>query len=186
VSPDSFADGTALCQTIPGATAMQAAAYVGLRARGTMGALASFVGFGLPAFVLMTILSVAYGFSRDLQPVAAAFRGLHVIVVALVANAVVTFGRSTIKNWRDAILACGAGAFLFERGSPILAILASAAVGMIPYHGVDLPIRSLHATEQSRGRRAALLVICGLYSRVEPCWPFSLWRTADCLTWPHS
>jgi chromate transporter len=42
VSPDSFADGTALCQTIPGATAMQAAAYVGLLARCAMGALATF------------------------------------------------------------------------------------------------------------------------------------------------
>jgi chromate transporter len=159
VTPDSFADGTALCQTIPGATAMQAAAYVGLRARGPMGALATFVGFGLPAFVLMTILSVLYAVSRDLHPVESAFRGLHVIVVALVANAVVNFGRSTIKNWRDAILACGAAAFLFEKGSPILAILASAGVGMILYHGVNLPVRSLHADTQPGGGRVVRPVI---------------------------
>ncbi len=159
VTPDSFADGTALCQTIPGATAMQAAAYVGLRARGPMGALATFLGFGLPAFVLMTILSVVYAVSRDLQPVESAFRGLHVIVVALVANAVVTFGRSTIKNWRDAILACGAAAFLFGQGSPILAILASAGVGMILYHGVNLPIRSLHVNGPPEGRHALRSVI---------------------------
>ncbi len=159
VSPDSFADGTALCQTIPGATAMQAAAYVGLRARGALGALAAFMGFGLPAFLLMAILSVLYTVSRDLQPVASAFRGLHVIVVALVANAVMTFGRNTIKNWRDAILACGAGAFLFWRGSPIVAILASAGVGMILYYGVNLPIRSLHADSQPGGRRAIWPVI---------------------------
>ena len=31
-------DGIALCQTIPGATAMQMTAYVGLRARGVAGA----------------------------------------------------------------------------------------------------------------------------------------------------
>ena len=159
VSPDSFADGTALCQSIPGATAMQAAAHVGLRARGTVGALASFVGFGLPAFLLMTTLSVLYTVSRDLQPVESAFRGLHVIVVALVANAVMTFGRSTIKNWRDAILAFGACSFLFGGGSPILAILASAGVGMVLYHGVNLPIRSLHADGQPDGRRAVRPVI---------------------------
>ena len=162
VSPESFADGTALCQTIPGATAMQVAAYVGLRARGAVGALAAFVGFGLPAFLLMTILSVLYTVSRDLQPVESAFRGLHVIVVALVANAMVNFGRSTIKNWRDAILACGAGAFLFGRGSPILAILASAGVGMILYHGVNLAIRSLQADVQPGGRRAVFQVISAI------------------------
>jgi chromate transporter len=159
VSPESFADGTALCQTIPGATAMQVAAYVGLRARGAMGALATFPGFGLPPFLLMTILSVLYTVSRDLQPVESAFRGLHVIVVALVANAVVNFGRSTIKNRRDEALALGAAAFLFGRGSPILAMLASAGVGMILYHGVNLPIRSLHADGQPGGLRAVRPVL---------------------------
>ena len=44
-------DGVALCQTIPGATAMQMSAYVGLRARGVAGAAASFIGFGFPAFL---------------------------------------------------------------------------------------------------------------------------------------
>lgn len=159
VSPESFADGTALCQTIPGATAMQAAAYVGLRARGPIGALATFVGFGLPAFLLMAILSVLYAVSRDLKPVDSAFLGLHLIVVALVANAVVNFGRSTIKNWRDAILAVGAGAFLFGKGNPIVAILASAGVGMILYHGVNLPIRALHAEAQPGGGSAIRPVI---------------------------
>lgn len=158
LSEESFRDGTALCQSIPGATAMQVAAYVGLRVRGAAGALATFVGFGLPAFVLMVVLSGVYDVSRDLQPVAAAFRGLHVIVVALVANAVVTFGRSSLKNWRDAILACGAATFLFFRGSPILAIVASAVVGVLLYRGRDLPIRPVSSTSRS-GRRMVRLVL---------------------------
>ncbi len=161
-SSDDFADGTALCQTIPGATAMQVAAYVGLRARGAAGALTSFMGFGLPAFVLMTILSILYSISRDLQPVASAFHGLHVIVVALVANAVVTFGRGTIKNWRDAILAFGAGAFLFGRGSPILAILLSAGVGTALYHGINLPIRTLHSNAQTGKQHAVRWVLSAM------------------------
>lgn len=153
LSEEAFADGTALCQSIPGATAMQVAAYVGLRARGAVGALATFVGFGLPAFVLMVVLSGVYQMSRDLQPVASAFRGLHVIVVALVANAVVTFGRRSIKNWRDAILACGAAVFLVFRGSPILAIVASAAVGALLYRGTVLTRKSVSATGAPRGGR---------------------------------
>ncbi len=159
LSEESFADGTALCQSIPGATAMQTAAYVGLRARGVRGALATFVGFGLPAFVLMVVLSGVYAVSRDLQPVASAFRGLHVIVVALMANAVVTFGRSSIKNWRDAILACGAATCLFFRGSPILAIVASAAVGALLYRGANLPIKPVSIAGQPGGRRMVRLVL---------------------------
>lgn len=162
LSEEAFADGTALCQSIPGATAMQVAAYVGLRARGPAGALATFAGFGLPAFVLMVALSAVYEAGRGLPPVASAFRGLHVIVVALVANAVATFGRSSIKSWRDVILACGAAAFLIFRGSPILAIVASAAVGAVLYRGAVLPNRHLDAPGGSGGRRNVRLVMAAM------------------------
>ncbi|MFZ0959439.1 MAG: chromate efflux transporter [Terriglobia bacterium] len=159
LSPESFADGTAMCQSIPGATAMQAAAYVGLRTRGITGALAAFVGFGLPAFVLMVALSSVYNVSRNLHPVAAGFRGLQVIVVALVANAVVAFGRSSIKNWRDLVLACGAATFLMLRGSPILAIVGSAAVSAVLYVGASLPVRPVHHVGESGGRRIVRWVL---------------------------
>src|SRR4030042_3161437 len=53
----SFRDGVAFCQVVPGATAMQSAAYVGLRVRGVSGAAVSFIGFGLPAFLGVTALS---------------------------------------------------------------------------------------------------------------------------------
>ena len=90
---DSFDDGVALCQAIPGATAMQTAAYVGLRVRGVAGAAVSFVGFGLPAFALMMVLSALYARTQDLPAVVSAFSGLRAIIVALVANATVSFGR---------------------------------------------------------------------------------------------
>ncbi len=47
---ENFQQGVALAQAIPGATAMQVAAYVGLKTRGILGGVASFTGFGLPAF----------------------------------------------------------------------------------------------------------------------------------------
>ena len=50
---ETFNDGVALCQMIPGVTAMQTTAYVGLKTRGIIGAGASFIGFGLPSFLLM-------------------------------------------------------------------------------------------------------------------------------------
>lgn len=161
LSQESFADGTALCQTVPGATAMQAAAYVGLRARGPLGALAAFVGFGLPAFVLMVILSAAYQASRDFQPVISAFRGLHVIVVALIAHAAVTFGRRTFANWRDVILSGGAGAFLFFRGNPIVAIAGAAVTGLLLYRGVSSPARPAHDAGSISGRRMVQRVLVG-------------------------
>jgi len=169
LSQESFEDGAALCQSIPGATAMQTAAYVGLRAGGPLGALGAFVGFGLPAFVLMVSLSAAYQAGRDLRPVLAAFHGLHVIVIAVIANAAFNFGRSSIKNWRDVILAAFAAAVLVFHGSPIIAIVASAALSLLLYHGVNLPAKPARAAGADSGRRmlgfaaiVALLVTAGL------------------------
>ena len=112
---------------------MQVAAYVGLRASGPLGALATYVGFGLPAFLLMVAMAAFYGSAHDLAAVVSAFKGLQVIVVALVANATLGFGRTSIRKWQDGLLALGAAAFLVLRGSPIMAILASALLGLILY-----------------------------------------------------
>ena len=93
---DTFKDGVALCQSIPGATAMQTAAYVGLRSRGIGGALLSYIGFGLPAFILMLMLAAFYESSRNISQIISLFNGLQVIVVAIVANALYVFGKGTV------------------------------------------------------------------------------------------
>ncbi|MBI3985555.1 MAG: chromate efflux transporter [Lentisphaerae bacterium] len=136
---EDFQEGAALCQTLPGATAMQTAAFVGLRAGGPLGALAAFVGLGLPAFVLMVVASSVYQSGRDLSPVLAAFHGLHAIVIALIVHAAVNFGRAFIKNWRDGFLAAGAALFLSFHGSPLLAIAVAAGLGLLLYRNMALP-----------------------------------------------
>lgn len=98
ISEKSFRHGVAVCQSIPGATAMQVAAYVGLRAGGPLGALATYVGFGLPAFLLMVAMAAFYGRVHELATLVSAFKGLQVIVVALVANATLNFGMASIRK----------------------------------------------------------------------------------------
>jgi len=130
MSKESFLDGVALCQLIPGATAMQTSAYVGLKTRGVMGAAVSFIGFGLPAFLLMMTLSALYARTHSLPVVVSVFGGLQAVIVAIVANAVVLFGRSSLRNSRDVIIAVVA-ALMFGLGiNPIMAILIAAALGL--------------------------------------------------------
>jgi chromate transporter len=126
-------DGIALCQTIPGATAMQMCAYVGLRAKGAAGAAASFIGFGLPAFLFMTILSALYVETYKLPVVVSAFNGLQAIIVAVVANATVSFGRTSLKNWKN-LIGMIIAASMFGLGmSPILVIFVAALSGILLY-----------------------------------------------------
>ncbi|MGE5608314.1 MAG: chromate efflux transporter [Bacillota bacterium] len=131
LSEQSFQDGVVLCQSLPGATVMQVAAYVGLRTRGILGALAAYVGFALPAFVLMVVLSHFYGQGQNVQQVVAAFRGLQVIVITLMANAAVTFARGSIRSWADGILAVGVAALMGFGVPPLIAIGVAAALGLL-------------------------------------------------------
>jgi chromate transporter len=130
----SARDGVALCQTIPGATAMQMSAYVGLRARGMAGAAASFVGFGLPAFLFMMILSALYAWTHTLPAVVSIFNGLQAIIIAIVANATLSFGKTSIKNWRNIINAIMASVLFGLKINPILVIVIAVFLGAIIYN----------------------------------------------------
>jgi chromate transporter len=139
---DNFRDGVALCQTIPGATAMQTAAYVGLRTRGAIGAGTSFIGFGLPAFLLMMTLSVLYAQTRTLPVVVSAFEGLQAIIVAIVANATLSFGKTSLTSWNHTLLAAIAAA-LFGLGlNPIMVIVLAALVGLVLIKSKPAPSHS--------------------------------------------
>lgn len=139
LTPRQFQDGVALCQSIPGATVMQLVAYIGLRVGGSLASLACFIAFGLPAFVLMLVLTVGYARTRDVSSVLAVFAGLQVIVVALVANAAYDFGRKSIKDWRDGALALGAGLLIMLGAGPIIAICGAALAGLLVYRGTMTP-----------------------------------------------
>jgi chromate transporter len=129
----SFRNGVAFCQMVPGATAMQTAAYVGLMLRGVAGAAVSFIGFGLPAFLIMLLLAVFYVQTSNLPMVTSAFNGLQAIIVSIVANAAITFGRSAIRDWQGIVIAVAA-ALLFGFGiNPVFVILAAAVAGILFY-----------------------------------------------------
>jgi chromate transporter len=157
----AFKDGVALAQSIPGATVMQLAAYVGLRSRGIGGALLSYVGFGLPAFVLMLILAAFYERSRNISQIISLFNGLQVIVVAIVANALYTFGKGTVKSYREFVLSALSAALFWSGISPFLVIIGSALTGVVLFRDAESasPSTSHHASYGSMAKQIAMLVL---------------------------
>jgi chromate transporter len=136
---ETFKDGVVLCQSLPGATAMQMAAYVGLRAGGLRGAITSFVGFGLPAFILMLVLAACYAGSSELPPVVSLFHGLQVVVVAIVANATFLFGRDIVKRPGDLFIAPVSAALFWFGVSPFVVIVVAAIAGIVFFKDSALP-----------------------------------------------
>ncbi len=149
VDEKTFKDGVALAQSIPGATAMQVAAYTGLKSRGICGALLSYIGFGLPAFVFMLILAVFYKQSRNISQVVSVFNGLQVLVVAIVANALYSFGKDTVKSYKEFILSALAALLFWSGISPFLVIIGAALSGTVLFRDVEPVIQSTSHHENS-------------------------------------
>jgi chromate transporter len=139
LSEASFRDGVSLCQMVPGATMMQASAYVGLRSRGIGGGAASFIGFGLPACILMLILSALYARAHALPAVVSVFSGLQVVVVAIVAHATFTFGKTWLKDWKGVLIALAAAVMFGFGVNPIVVILVAGLCGLGLYHRQTFP-----------------------------------------------
>jgi chromate transporter len=131
LDPNTFDSGLALCQVIPGAIIMQLAAYIGLKLKGKKGAIVSFVGFGLPAFLIMFILSIIYKHSKHISGVELVLNGLRVIIVAIVANAAYMFGKKNFSNVNDWIISLIAAGLFLTKLHPALVLFAAALLGLI-------------------------------------------------------
>jgi chromate transporter len=157
----SARDGIVLCQTIPGATAMQMSAYVGFRARGVAGAGASFVGFGLPAFLFMMILSALYARTHTLPAIVSVFNGLQAIIIAIVANATLSFGKTSIKNWSNIINAIIAAVLFGLKVNPILVIVIAAFLGVIIYNRQP-PVPAESLSNKSHAPKSLLIILLAI------------------------
>ena len=126
----TFDSGLALCQVIPGAIIMQLVAYIGLKLKGIRGAVICFIGFGLPAFLIMFILSVLYKHTKNISGVELALTGLRVIIVAIVANAAYIFGKKNFRTVNDWIISAIAAGLFLTRLHPALVLLVAGLSGL--------------------------------------------------------
>jgi chromate transporter len=121
-----FMQGMALCQLIPGATFVQLSTYIGYRLRGIWGAFICAIAFVLPAFALLLILSTLYFNLGNLWFIQSLFKGLGAIVVAIVLNAFINFGKPILKDWKIVLIAIlSFFGFLFRLNTVLVFILAA-------------------------------------------------------------
>jgi chromate transporter len=105
----------------------------------------------------MVGLSTFYTRTHALAPVVAVFNGLQAIVVAIVANATVMFGKTSLKDLRDVGIALIA-VVLFALGvSPILVITLAALVGLVALNTFP-PALSGQSQNASHSMRALLIM----------------------------
>ncbi|MDR3531153.1 MAG: chromate efflux transporter [Rhodopila sp.] len=123
--------GIALAQFLPGATVMQVAGFVGYRLRGISGAAVAFLGFAIPAFIIMLGLAAGYRSLHHSPIGAAVFTGMQAVVAAIIAHATVTFGRRAVGSVGEGAIAAATAAAFLAGLSPALTVVLAAALGAL-------------------------------------------------------
>lgn len=99
ISPEKFNRILSVYQVLPGPEAHELCVYFGMMARGHIGALLAGLGFMLPGFLLMLLLSwfyITYGVNSPLFQ--SIFMGMQPAVAALIVRAVHRIGSHAIHN----------------------------------------------------------------------------------------
>ncbi|MGA2958246.1 MAG: chromate efflux transporter [Thermodesulfobacteriota bacterium] len=166
-----FMQGVALCQLIPGATFVQLSTYIGYRLRGIWGAFICAIAFVLPAFFLLLVLSTLYFGLGNLWFIQALFKGLGAIVMAIVLNALINFGKPIFKDWKGILIAAFSFlGFLFRLNTVLVFILAAGAALLLrPAVAKPVPaspLESQRSTPQVKGDYLFLVALAALIAAI--------------------
>lgn len=139
------------CMLLPGPEAQQLATYVGWLMHRTAGGIVAGALFVLPSALILWALSWIYLSFGAVPAVAAAFYGLQIAVMAVVAQAVIRIGQKVLKNAAMWILAGAAFLALYFLQAPFPLIVLGA--GLIGFAGGKLR-PDLFAVIQGHGGKA--------------------------------
>jgi chromate transporter len=129
LSEDEMNDGLAMVQLYPGPLMVDFSAYVGYKLRGVLGAILATLGFILPSFVLMSVLSAFYFAAGSLPWVHSLFLGLEALVVGVLLNVTLDMGGRNLQTRMQAVIMALAFAALLFKLNAILIVLAALALG---------------------------------------------------------
>jgi chromate transporter len=167
VDEATFADLMALSQLLPGPISSQVGMALGLLRAGHLGLLCAWIGFTLPSAALVLLLAYGIGTIGDVGA-AAWLRGLKLVAVAVVAQAVWGMARTLCPDRERATLAVTATIIALavpSAAGQLAAIVLGALVGILLLPATDdLPQVSSagQAVTLHRATGVAALVVCAI------------------------
>ena len=87
IDHDEFLDVVAIAESTPGPIALNVATYIGYKLSGLFGAIIATTGICVPSFVVMYLVSLFYEQFMEIKIIAAAFKGIQICMVYLIASA---------------------------------------------------------------------------------------------------
>ena len=134
VTEQEIADYIAICQSLPGAFAVNVAVAIGKKVKGVPGALIAVFGLIFPAFLSILIILLFLGRIEDNPYVQGAFRGIMAASVALILVTAYQLARSILKRFISyAVAAMAFILIILLDVNAIWAILIGGLTGFLEY-----------------------------------------------------
>ena len=127
----AFVDALSATNLIPGPNSTELAMHIGHARRGARGLVVAGVSFILPAALMVGVLAAAYVRYASLPDVSRVFHGIKPVVIAIVALAVWTLGRATVRTATTAAIAVGALVMLAAGVHELIVLAASGATAVL-------------------------------------------------------
>jgi chromate transporter len=126
-----IADIFAVAESVPGAIAVNSAAFVGYHVAGVAGAIAAVTGILLPTFCIVVLLSLFILQVRDNPVIEAAFTSIRATIVALITYAAYKIGKTAVVDKTTAaVVAATVLIMLFTPVHPVVLIIGGALAGI--------------------------------------------------------
>jgi chromate transporter len=144
LSKQTFVEGLALVNALPGPGATQLGIFLGYQRAGWPGGVIAGICFILPAFLIMLTLTYLYSAYGALPAARQLFYGVSPVVFAIFALAVFRLGRSAIRDRWGVLIALLAGSLTASASLGIIAVFALAgAIGLLCYGARKLGLVAL-------------------------------------------
>jgi chromate transporter len=163
VDDPTYTDLVALCQFLPGPASSQVGFSLGLIRAGYWGGLAAWTGFTLPSAVVMTAFAYGAGALGGAMG-QGVIRGLKLVAVAIVAQAVWGMARTLCPDRQRASIACIAALLILLSTSPAIQIGTILIGGIAGFWLCRVPIPAstgnFGTAVSRRAGIAALTIFC--------------------------
>ncbi|MBC8018408.1 MAG: chromate transporter [Verrucomicrobia bacterium] len=126
ISSEEFLHGLAFSQIL-GPFSLNVCTFTGHHLRGIRGGIVAAVGFILPSFLLISLLSWLYFTYNELPRLQAALKGTNPVIIGLIVVVAIDMGRKQIKGPNGILMALAAfAATVFLKLNAAWVLLAAA------------------------------------------------------------
>ncbi|WP_407333831.1 chromate efflux transporter [Enterovibrio sp. 27052020O] len=173
IEEEKFSMALSLCQFLPGPASSQLGMFIGYHRAGYLGAIAAFVGFTFPSFLLLTVAAIYSASLGDATWLTILIAAAKLLAVVVVADAIWTMARKFISDAVTFVVCTGSACWILWQSGLIAQLLPIAVAGLLGWLFIRKPVpteakankdTSLTQTWVLFGFFAALLILPTLSS----------------------